>query len=84
MIDIHFYTKIHELKQKIMKGESFDNDYLFDEFERCRRNIIDTSDARKNGMKLEKSLLQSFIGYMTNVFPKMTAYGTTKDKMRST
>jgi len=36
MIDIHCYMKIHELKQKIMKGESFDNDYLFDEFERCR------------------------------------------------
>lgn len=36
MIDIHFYMKIYELKQKIMKGESFDKDYLFDEFEKCR------------------------------------------------
>lgn len=36
MIDIHFYMRIHELKQKIMKGQLFDKDYLFDEFERSR------------------------------------------------
>lgn len=36
MIDIHFYMKIHELKQKIMKGEPFDRDNLFDEFEKNR------------------------------------------------
>jgi len=36
VIDIHFYMRIHELKQKIMKGQLFDKDYLFDEFERSR------------------------------------------------
>jgi len=36
MIDINFFMKIHELKQKIMKGESFDKKYVFDEFEKHR------------------------------------------------
>ena len=36
MIDIKFFMKIHELKQKIMKGESFDRTYVFDEFEKYR------------------------------------------------
>ncbi len=36
MIDIKFFMKIHELKQKIMKGESFDRMYVFDEFEKYR------------------------------------------------
>ena len=36
MIDIHFYMKIYELKQKIMKGEPFDRDNLFNEFEKFR------------------------------------------------
>jgi len=36
MIDIKFFMKIHELKQKIMKGESFDRMYVFDEFDKYR------------------------------------------------
>ncbi len=36
MIDIHFYMKVHELKQRIMQGESFDKEFIADEFEKCR------------------------------------------------
>lgn len=37
MIDIHFYMKVHELKRRIMQGESFDKEFIFDEIEKCRR-----------------------------------------------
>ena len=36
MIDINFFMKVHKLKQKIIKGESFDRKYVFDEFEKHR------------------------------------------------
>lgn len=36
MIDIHFYMKVHDLKQKIMSGESFDKKFIFEEFEKYR------------------------------------------------
>lgn len=36
MIDINFFMKVHELKQKIMKGCSFGREYIFDEFEKHR------------------------------------------------
>lgn len=37
MINIHFYMKVHELKRRIMQGESFDKEFIFDEIEKCRR-----------------------------------------------
>jgi len=37
MIDIHFYMKAYELKQRIMQKEPFDKAFVFDEFEKCRR-----------------------------------------------
>lgn len=36
MIDIHFYMKIFDLKQKIMNNEKFSNAYLREQFEKCR------------------------------------------------
>ena len=36
MIDIHFYMKVHDLKTRIMNGEKFDKEYLFDKFEEFR------------------------------------------------
>ena len=36
MIDINFYMKMHGLKQKIMRGDSFDKGFIFDEFEKHR------------------------------------------------
>ena len=50
MIDINFFRKVHELKQKIMKGESFDKKYVFDEFEKHRSRTpviynIETTNA---------------------------------------
>ena len=36
MIDINFFMKVHELKQKIMGGYSFDKGYVFNELERHR------------------------------------------------
>ena len=36
MIDINFFMKIHELKQNILNGDSFDKDFIFDEFEKHR------------------------------------------------
>lgn len=36
MIDINFFMKMHELKQKIMKGDSFDKEFIFDELEKHR------------------------------------------------
>ena len=36
MIDINFFMKIHELKQKILKGDSLDKEFIFDEFEKYR------------------------------------------------
>ncbi|MBU0581105.1 MAG: SDR family oxidoreductase [Candidatus Margulisbacteria bacterium] len=36
MIDINFYMKVFELKQRLMKGESFDKEFIFDEFEKFR------------------------------------------------
>ena len=36
MIDIHFYMKVHDLKQKIMSEESFDKNFIFEEFEKYR------------------------------------------------
>ena len=36
MIDINFFMKVHELKESLLKGESFDKEYVFDEFEKHR------------------------------------------------
>ena len=36
MIDINFYMKVHDLKQKIMSEESFDKNFIFEEFEKYR------------------------------------------------
>ena len=36
MIDIKFFMKVHEMKQKIMKNDPFDKDFIFDEFEKHR------------------------------------------------
>ena len=36
MIDINFFMKVHELKQKIMGGYSFEKGYVFNELERHR------------------------------------------------
>jgi len=36
MIDIKFFMKVHELKRKIIKGDSFDKALVFDEFEKHR------------------------------------------------
>ncbi len=36
MIDIHFYMKVYDLKQRIMQGESFDKEFIVEKFERCR------------------------------------------------
>ena len=42
MIDINFFMKVHELKQKIIKGDSFDKARVFDEFEKqqSRKPVI--------------------------------------------
>jgi len=50
MIDINFFMKVHKLKQKIMKGESFDRKDVFDEFEKHRSRTpvvynIETTNA---------------------------------------
>ena len=36
MIDINFFMKVHELKRKIIKGDSFDKALVFDAFEKQR------------------------------------------------
>ena len=36
MIDINFYMKTYELKKEIMKGNRFDKNYVFNEFEKHR------------------------------------------------
>ena len=50
MIDINFFMKIHELKQKIMREDSFGRKYIFDEFEKHRSRApviynIETTNA---------------------------------------
>jgi MoaA/NifB/PqqE/SkfB family radical SAM enzyme len=37
MIDIHFYMGIHDLKERILSGEKFSRDFLWQEFEKNRR-----------------------------------------------
>jgi hypothetical protein len=36
MIDINFFMKVHELKQKIIQGDSLDKALVFDQFEKQR------------------------------------------------
>ena len=36
MIDVRFYMKVHELKQRIANGEHFDKEFILDQFESCR------------------------------------------------
>ena len=36
MLDIHFYMKIFDLKQRIMAGEKFQRDFLWNTFESFR------------------------------------------------
>lgn len=50
MIDINYFMKVHDLKQQIMKGISFDRKYVFDEFEKHRSRMpviynIETTNA---------------------------------------
>ncbi|MBU0728814.1 MAG: SPASM domain-containing protein [Proteobacteria bacterium] len=50
MIDIHFYMKVYDLKKKIMNGERFDREYVFNKLEECRRTApvvynIETTNA---------------------------------------
>jgi len=41
MLDINFYMKTHELKQRLMRGESFDKKFVFDEFEKhCSKKPV--------------------------------------------
>ena len=37
MIDIHFYMQVYGFKKKIMAGEKFDKEYIFNKFEELRR-----------------------------------------------
>src|SRR3989339_1956878 len=37
MIDIDFYMESFELTQKLMKGEPFDKEYIFNKFEKYRK-----------------------------------------------
>ncbi|MBU0481856.1 MAG: SPASM domain-containing protein [Proteobacteria bacterium] len=37
MIDIHFYMRVYDLKKKIMAGEQFDREYVFEKLEEFRR-----------------------------------------------
>ncbi len=36
MFDIEFYMKVFDLKQRLMAGEEFDRQYIFDQFEKLR------------------------------------------------
>lgn len=36
MIDLNFYIKIFDFKQRLMKGEIHDKEYVWNEFEKCR------------------------------------------------
>jgi len=36
MIDIQFYMKVHELKQRLMNGDPFDRGFIYDELEKHR------------------------------------------------
>lgn len=50
MIDINFFMKAHDLKQKSIKGDPFDKKYVFDEFEKHRSRApviynIETTNA---------------------------------------
>lgn len=37
MFDIHFYMKAHELTQRMLRGEIFENNYIIGQFEQFRR-----------------------------------------------
>ena len=37
MFDIEFYMRAHKMKQKIVKGESFDKEFIFNEFEKYNK-----------------------------------------------
>lgn len=37
MIDIHFYMEVYDLKQRIMAGEKFEKEFIFEKFEEFRR-----------------------------------------------
>ena len=50
MIDINFFMKVHELKQKMLEGDNFDKKLIFNEFEKHRSRTpiiynIETTNA---------------------------------------
>jgi len=50
MFDINFFMRIHDLKQRVINGESFDKEVVFEEFEKCRSRTpfiynIETTNA---------------------------------------
>ena len=50
MIDVDFYMKVFDLKQKLMRKEVQDKEYVWGEFEKCRSECpvvynIETTNA---------------------------------------